>query len=694
MAAVRMTIRRRVFSVFALLLSFQLVLMGRLAWLQLVRGAELSERAFYVRTREVPVEAKRGTVYDRLGRELAISVNVDSVYAVPLEIPADKAPEVARRLAEVLDLDYETLLERLIRRQAFVWIQRKISSDQARQLKELLLPGIGFTQEAQRFYPKGSLASHVLGFAGIDSQGLAGLEYSYDRYVRGQPGKIVIEYDGRGRELPQALHRFYPPTDGYDLVTSLDEYIQHIVEREAERAMEQWQPIRVTVVVMDPRNGQILAMANRPDYDPNRFADYPPEAYRNAAVEAAQPPGSMFKPVTVAAALEEGVVNWNSTFFCGGSIQVPGSRISCWRGGGHGSLDLSGALENSCNVALVQIGLRLGADAFFRHYQALGFGAVTGIDLPGENRGLTVRREDLRPVDLAVMSFGQTLTATPVQLLTAIAAIANGGYLVQPHLGLELRSADGREIIPLTPEPARQVLSPRTAAEVMKAMEATVREGTGRPAYMEGYALAGKTGTAQKVVGGRVSSEHHLAGFAGYGPVPDPRVAVLVVVDEPTGSTFGSQVAAPVFRAIMEDVYRYLEIPVGPDSDRSGAAVVPQLVGMEALAAAGLLESRGLRPVFRDEGPRVADQVPPAGTRLPPGSEVMLRRGGEEQVPGLVTVPTILGKTILDAARVLGEAGLRLEASGSGVAVEQHPEPGVAVRQGTPVRVEFRPPGR
>jgi len=693
-SAARLITRQRVLHVFVLLALFQAVLMGRLTWLQLVRGAELRERAFYVRTREVPVEARRGTIYDRMGRELAISVNVDSVFAVPIEVPPARAPEVASRLAEVLELDYEWTLARLTRREAFVWIKRKVTSAQARALRESRLPGIGFTQEAQRFYPKANLASHVLGFAGIDSQGLAGVEYSYDRYLKGQAGKIVIEYDGRGRELPQAMHRYYPPTEGYDLVLTLDEYVQHVVEREAELAMERWQALRVTIIVMDPRNGEILAMASRPDFDPNRYAAFPQEDWRNPAVSDAHPPGSTFKPLTAAAALEEGVVDWTDRFFCGGSVAVPGDRIACWRQQGHGSLDLSGAIEQSCNVAFVQIGLRLGADAFFRYYQGFGFGSPTGVDLPGEARGLVVAREQLRPIDLAVMAFGQTLTVTPLQLLTALCAVANGGRLVKPHVGMELRSPDGQEVISLGPGPGRQVISAATSHEVVRALRAAVTRGTGRPADIEGYELAGKTGTAQKVIGGRVSSDRHIAAFAGFGPASDPRLACLVVVDEPQGSAFGSQVAAPVFRAIMEDLYRYLEIPVAPGESSTRSVTVPQLIGTEASEAARQLAARGLVAVLQGEGARVTDQVPPAGTQLASGTEVLLRLGAAAESPGLVEVPRVLGRTIVDAARVLTEAGLRLEAAGSGVAMEQYPEPGVFVLTGTAVKVEFRPPSR
>ena len=689
----RQQVPRRIFQVFIMMVICQAVLMARLAWLQVVRGAELAERSLVVGGRASQVEARRGAIFDRMGRELALSVDVDSVYAVPLEISPGSAPEVARSLAEALALDYDEVLNRLQRRQAFVWIKRKINREEAARLRELDLPGIAFTQELQRFYPKGKLAAHLLGFAGIDGQGLEGIEHYYDRYLRGRPGKSSIGFDGRGRGLPQTGQRHHPSTPGHDLVLTIDEYVQHIAEREAERALTRWRALRVTIIIMDPRTGAILAMTSHPSYDPNHFRDYPKTAYRNPGVEFAQPPGSTFKPIVLAAALETGVVNWDDRFYCPGSIAVSGERISCWQRQGHGSIDLSEALQNSCNVAFVQIGNRLGAQRFFEFYRALGFGAPTGIDLPGEARGIAVRQADLRPIDLAVMSFGQTLTVTPLQLLTAISAVANGGRLLQPHIARELRDPGSGEVVLKGTGGGRRVLSADTARALAQAMEATVTQGTGRPAYREGYALAGKTGTAQKVIDGRVSEEHHIATFVGFGPVYDPQVAAVVIVDEPVGSVWGSQVAAPVFRAVMEDLFRYLGIAPASPIERPAMVTVPQLAGLAAEQAARELEILGLVPIWRGDGPLVIDQAPPPGTRSLPGGEVLLKRG-QVMALDLVVVPDVRGRTIREAGLVLNQAGLRLQADGTGIAVEQDPEPGVSVPPDTPIRVGFRPGGR
>ncbi|RJQ11576.1 MAG: PASTA domain-containing protein [Bacillota bacterium] len=694
-------LRRRVFFLLAFCVVFSLVLVGRLAHLQFVRGAELREKAFNVRVRPVPIEARRGVIYDRMGRELAVSVNVDSIFAVPSEV--DDPPATAQRLAEALDLDYEWVLGRLIMNESFVWISRKVSDEVSQVVKMMGLSGIGFTQESRRVYPKGSLAAHVLGFAGIDSQGLGGVEYSYDRQLRGTPGSIVIEYDAIGHQIPQAMHRYFPPTDGQVLVLTIDEVIQSMVERELDQIMLTNQPKHATILVMDPDNGEILALGCRPSFDPNHFADYPEASWRNFAVSDTYHPGSTFKPVTAAAAVEAGVVSWDDHFACGGSIGVEDRRVNCHRRGGHGSLDLTGVIEYSCNVGFVQIGLRLGIPGFYEYWHALGLDSATGIDLPGEAVSLLMPEKDCRPIDLAVMSFGQTLTVTPLELARAMAAICNGGYLVTPHVGKELRSPDGKVAAPLEWPRGQQVLSTETSREVSRAMEAVVRIGTGKAAYMPGYRLAGKTGTSQKTVGGVVSSSAFVSSFCGFGPAEDPEVLILVVVDEPQGAYYGSQVAAPPFGRLMRDIYRYLEIPlvysaeeeeerVERESRAPSEVTVPGVIGRPLGEALALLQEAGLRAEVSGGDGDVAAQTPGPNASVPPGTLVLL-----EVVPGgpsrdLVVVPDVTGRSMAEAALLLEKAGLLLTVEGSGMAAAQNPTAGTAVAPGTAVRVVFEPP--
>ncbi len=699
-----MTLRRRVLLLLAGVFAFGFVLCGRLAYLQFVRGAELREKAFNVRTREVPVEARRGVIYDRMGRELAVSVNVDSIFAVPSEVTDPEG--TAEKLAGALGLDYEWVLGRLTQDEAFVWIKRKVPDDVSQAVRVMKLPGIGFTQESQRVYPKGTLAAHVLGFAGIDSQGLAGVEYSYDKQLRGTRGSIVIEYDAVGHQIPQAMHRYLPPTDGQSLVLTIDEVIQSLVERELDRIVVENQPKHAAILVMDPNNGEILGLGCRPGFDPNRFADYPEDTWRNFAVSDTYHPGSTFKPVTAAAAVEEGVVSWGDHFYCPGSIVVEDRRIHCHRASGHGSLDLTGVIEYSCNVGFVNIGLRLGTEAFYRYWHALGLDSVSGVDLPGEAVSLIMPQKDCRPVDLAVMSFGQTLTVTPLELARAMAAICNGGRLVTPHVGKELRSPDGQVVTPIGWPVGPQVLSNQTSREISRAMEAVVSTGTGKVAYMPGYRLAGKTGTSQKTIGGVVSSSAFVSSFCGFGPAEDPKVLILVVVDEPVGAYYGSQVAAPPFGRLMRDIYRYLEIPLvykageevpgrKRESQAPSEVTVPSVVGRPVGEALALLQAAGLRGEVADgTAGDVALQTPAPGAVVAPGTLVLLEAGAGGPSQNLVVVPDVAGRSMAEAALVLEKAGLHLEVEGTGVARSQNPAAGTSVEAGSTVTVRFEAPSQ
>lgn len=696
------SLRRRLLTVLVFVFLFSVVLCGRLGYLQFVRGAELREKAFNVRTHEVPVEARRGAIYDRMGRELAVSINVDSIFAVPSEVT--DAPGTARKLADTLGLDYDWLLGRLTQKEAFVWIKRKAPDDVSQAAKVLGLPGIGFTQESQRVYPKLELAAQVLGFAGIDSQGLAGVEYSYDKQLRGTPGSIVIEYDALGHQIPQAMHRYIAPTDGQGLVLTIDEVIQSLVERELDVIAAENRPKHAAIIVMDPDTGEILGLGCRPTFDPNRFAAYPESSWRNFAVSDTYHPGSTFKPVTAAAALDEGAVSADDHFYCGGSLVVEDRTIHCHRAGGHGSLSFYGVIEFSCNVGFMQIGLRLGADGFYKYWHAFGLDSLTGVDLPGEAASLITPRKDVRPVDLAVMSFGQTLTVTPMELIRAMAAICNGGYLVTPHVAKEFRSLDGEVVTPIEWPQGQQVISAATSREVSKGMEAVVTTGTGKVAYMPGYRLAGKTGTSQKTVGGAVSSSAFVSSFCGFGPAEDPRVIILVVVDEPQGAYFGSQVAAPPFGRLMRDIYRYLEIPLvfedgkqsGPDRDRSAPSelTVPGVVGLPVGEALARLQAAGLRAeVTGEELGTVASQTPGADAKVPPGTLVLLEGAGSASSGNLAGVPNVSGRTVAEAAMLLEAAGLHLVIEGTGLAVSQDPPAETSVPAGTPVTVRFQAPG-
>lgn len=668
------------------------VLLGRLVYVQFIWAEELGKKALDMRMQDIPIQPRRGVIYDRNGHELAFSIDVESVYAIPAQV---KDPErTARVLSEILGMKYERVLNSLTRTSAFEWIKRKIPDDVARKIKEQKLRGIGFTQESMRVWPKGSLLANVLGIVGIDNVGLEGLEYEYDRVLKGVPGKFTVEVDAIGETLPQSERGYIPPVQGKNLVLTVDEVIQFIAERELDKAIQKSHAAGGVVIAMDPRNGEILAMAMRPTYDPNQYDRYPTENRRIRAITDSFPPGSTFKPITAAAALESGAVSPKDTFFCGGSIKVGQETLTCWVPEGHGSQTFYEVIQNSCNVGFIQIGLRTGIDAFYKYLDLFGITSTTGIDLPGEVKGIIVPKDEAKPIDLAVMSFGQTLQMTPIQIITAISAIANGGYMVVPHLVKEITDVDG-DILEVRPSgPVRQIISSKTAKELRAALEQVVAKGTGRQAYVPGYRLAGKTGTSNKVIGGKIAPGKYIASFVGFAPANDPRLALLVMIDEPKGAYYGGQVAAPVFSAVMRDVLRYLEVPPQEEpepGEGKDMCIVPALVGKDVVAAQAELRKIGLLGTQEGRGMTVTEQFPVEGAKVPKDTTVILYT--EDKInssENKVEVPSLIGLGLTQARLRLSQVGLSLSAQGSGFCVSQDPKEGSLVPKGTMVKATFR----
>lgn len=681
---------------------FLLVL--RLAWLQLVRGTWYQQQALRNRIREVVVEPKRGVIYDRKGNELAVSISADAVYGIPAEVKqSGKAAWIARKVAEILNMKESEVYERLTRNQHSVWVKFKVEPEQARALRRLRLPGIGIVPKPQRFYPKKNLAAHVLGIAGDYNQGLEGIEVAYDRELSGIPGRLLVEYDAAGREIPESTHKFIEPEQGLNLVLTIDQTIQYFAERELEKVVRERRPKSATIIVMDPRTGEILALANRPDFDPNEYHKYPAQARRNIAISNSYEPGSTFKVVTLAAALEEGLVSRNDRFFDPGYIKVGDRIMHCWLPGGHGSESLAEVVQNSCNPGFISIGLRVGTEKFYKYIKAFGFGQPLGIDLPGEAAGILMPQKNVKQVDLASMSIGQANAVTPLQLISAFAAIANGGKLMRPHLVKELRNSKGEVVKRFQPQVIRQVISAETAREMQDLLEKVVSNGTGRNAYIEGYSVAGKTGTAQKPApGGGYSQTDYVASFVGFAPVDDPRLAVLVVVDTPQGYPYyGGTVAAPIFREVVRDSLRYLGVPFRYQSKEPAPgeemAVVPPVVNLPVEEAERVLNEAGLEGVRVGQGNLVYRQVPVDGVKMKKGSRVLLDLEQPPQDSGQeLVVPDLKGKSLREAAELLGMMNLVLVFEGepfpTGIAEEQEPPAGVKVPPGSRVRVRFRPP--
>lgn len=692
-SATHVTIRKRV-TIFFLFVSVIMIGLGcRLMYLQFYRSGWLTENAIDQRIRDIPVEAKRGIIYDRIGREMAVSISTESVYAIPAEIR--NADETAAKLAAILALDADKLAPKLKKRQAFTWIKRKIDDDTAREVKKLNLPGIGLTQEGRRYYPHDNLGAHVLGFTGIDSQGLDGVEMTFDQYLRGRPGSIVVEYDARGREIPYASHRFVPPTDGNNVYLTIDLVIQQIIERELEKVMQETQAKAATIIVMQPKTGEILALANRPDYNPNKFAEYPSKLWRNVAVSNAYEPGSTFKILTTTAVLGDKVVKLDERFFDPGGIEVQGRTIHCWKHGGHGSQSFREVVENSCNTGFVTVGLRLGKDPFYKYLEDFGLGKLTGIDLPGESKGIMIDQTKATPINIATMSMGQSIAVTPIQLVNAVSTVANNGQRTRPQIVREIRNKNNEIIRGFQSDVQNQVVDPAIAQQVKDVLESVVANGTGRNAFIEGYRIAGKTGTAQKVGAGGYVPGKYVASFAGFAPADDPQVAMLVVIDEPVGLYYGGQIAAPVFGAVMKDILQYLKVtPNLIDSTKGDVqaehVAVPNLINLLVPDAIKELQKFNLNARVEETGERIADQIPKPGSRLPQGSNVLLYTLTPRYESGQITVPDCQGRSLSESSEILAEVGLTIKPVGQGkVAVKQDPIPGSKVVPGTTITIFF-----
>ncbi|WP_148134302.1 stage V sporulation protein D [Candidatus Formimonas warabiya] len=699
--------RRRIACLFFGAIAVFFLLLLRLAYLQFALGSELQLKAEQLRMREIPIAAKRGTIYDRNHKKLAVSVSADSVYALPPEVKySGKEEDIAKQLSPILGIPQDQILKKITAARSFEWLQRKVDFAKAQKIKQLDLPGIKVVEESQRFYPKDTLASHVLGFAGVDNQGLEGIEITRDAELKGVPGNIVIEYDAKGRELPGAVHKYNPPVDGNSLVLTIDETIQYFAERELDKAMNgPSKPKSATIIVMQPKTGEILALANRPTYDSNNYAKFDPQTWRNIAVSNTYEPGSTFKIITTAAALEEGVVKPDDRFYDPGYIVVGDRRIRCWRYyNPHGSESFREVIQNSCNPGFVEVGLRLEnkeKGIFYKYIKAFGIGATTSLGLPGEAPGIMIPEKDLKPINIATISIGQSIAVTPLQIITAASAVANGGVLMEPQIVREVVDANNKVIKGFQPKPVRRVISEQTAQVERELLEGVVSQGTGRNGYVPGYRVGGKTGTAQKPGPGGYQQGKYVASFLGMAPVNDPQLVVLVILDEPQGYPYqGGQIAAPVFKAVMEDSLRYLGVvaqyaPGEEDAQGPEATVkmvtVPEVINLSAEEATKVLKLEGLKVEIKGTGKVVTEQTPAGLAKVKEGSTVLLRLGTADKslIPGTVTVPDLTGKRIREVADLLGAMGLKLDPEGRGAVVRQEPIPGSKIKAGDAVKVYF-----
>jgi cell division protein FtsI (penicillin-binding protein 3) len=546
-------------------------LVARLVWLQVTRHEHYARKAAAQHQRVLDLEPPRGTIYDARGRVLAVSVEVDSVFAEPSRV-VDRAA-TARQLARVLGLDAAELEQRLGQERDFVFVARKLDPPQASAVRELELPGIHFLRESKRYYPLRDLAAQVLGFVGTDHKGLAGLEAHYDRVVAGRPGRRTVLRDAHRRTLLSHRLSYVEAEPGADLHLTLDAVVQHVVERELAVAVAKHHARGGTAVVLDPRTGAVLALASVPSYDPNRFRDAAPARWRVPAVTDAFEPGSTFKLVTASAVLAHGVLTLDDVLDCEmGGITLAGVLIRDHHA--FGRLTVRQVLAKSSNVGTIKLALQLGEVRLFEAVRAFGFGERTGVDLPGESPGIVRPLRSWSALSKAYVSFGQEVSVTPLQLARAVAAVANGGRLRRPYVVARMTGEEGEEDL-AGPFDQGQAIPPGVAAQLADVLATVVAEGTGRQAAVEGYPVAGKTGTAQKVVGGRYSHRHFVASFVGFAPVGEPRLVGVVALDEPWPLYHGGQAAAPVFAAIARQVLPYWGVPAEQAPPRRVEPVPP-----------------------------------------------------------------------------------------------------------------------
>lgn len=632
-------IRIRLFGVLFVVVFFAIA--GRAYFLQVVQAPQLQDRADQQRQRVVELAPQRGSILDRNGDPLAVSLDTQSLFADPVLV---KEPQkVAEQLAGLLKMKKTALIELLTEKKRFVWIKRKLDPEVAKKVRKLRIAGFQFVPEHKRFYPQATVGAHVVGFTGLDPKGLEGIELEYDQLLQGEPGRLISQCDARGRGMATAEQLIQGGVPGHSLQLTLDRSLQYIAEKELARVIKETKALSGTVVMLEPASGKVLAMASQPDYNPNLPGKSKISSRRNRAVTDMFEPGSTFKPFLLSGVLEEKIVRPNQKTYCeNGRYEVGGKIIRDTRR--HGKLTLQEMLKFSSNIGFAKLGKALEREKFYSYLTDFGFGKPTGLDLPGESPGLLREPSRWFEIDLAAISFGQGLTVTPIQIASAMGAIANGGLLMEPYLVERVIDADGRTVQRTLPQVKRRVISEHTAKQVREMM-VTVTEpgGTGTRAALPGYRVGGKTGTAQKVdpVTGGYSIDKRVSSFIGFVPADQPSLVISVVVNEPEGKGYGGVVAAPVFARIAEQSLNHLNIlPKG-----SVAAMDVAQVDNEPLP--------DLAPLLPDTEP----------------------------IDGLV-MPDFRGMSYRQVLRSMGEKQLNLKLSGSGQVVEQSPAPGKAIRYG------------
>lgn len=729
--AQRLRQRTAILILLILVLGFGAAVL-RLTYLTTVQSSELQESAVDLQLADTTVSAKRGTIYDANGNVLAESASVWQVVMSPVNFKNDKQRQAAAKgLSEIFDLEYNDVLDDTKQQSHYVVVKRRIESDEREKVLELIdtlkkdysCSGvIQLLDDYKRYYPKNSLASSVIGFTGSDDQGLEGIEYEYDSYLSGTPGRIITAQNARGTDMPFRYEQNVESEDGNNVYLTIDETIQSICEKYMQKGVEDNNVLNKGVcIAMDVNTGAILAMVTTDGYDLNnpyelsakdkkkikstskkKQAEAESAAlsnmWRNKAVADTYMPGSVFKMCVASAALEENLVNEKTSFTCTGSISVEGETIHCSNISGHGTQNFVEVISNSCNPAFIQIGQMLGAGKFRQYYQGFGFSDKTGIDLPGEAEDSFWKEGKMGGVDLAVASFGQNFSITPIQMITACAAVSNGGYVVQPHVVSKITDSKGNVIKTVDKKVKRQVISDDTSKKMNEYLEYNTERQGAAAGYISGYKVAGKTGTTEKKGVTKFESsfsEDYISSFCGYAPADDPQIAMLVFFDTPDGDAYyGSQVSSPVFINIMSEVLPYLDVKTSYTDEELGYvdASAGDYTGVSVDEAKTAVEADGFTATVKGNGSTVISQIPTVSSGLQKGGSIVLYTDSDSQSE-TVSVPSLIGLSPDEVNDVASDYGLNVSFSGattsSGTSSSQNVEAGTSVSPGTVITVSF-----
>lgn len=626
-------IHTRIKIVFIIIVCLLFLIVAKVFYIQVIQYKKLNRLAASLWSRNLPIEANRGKIYDTNGVVLADNKTTTSLVLVPNQIK-DKE-DTARKISKILNVRYKDMLEHVNKKTSIERVHpegRRLSYEIADQINNLKLDGVYLVKESQRYYPYDSMMSHTLGFVGIDNQGLSGLELMYDRYLTGEYGAIKYLSDAKGNKL-ELTENYEKPQDGINMTLTINYELQAVIERELNNAVHKYNPDQALAIAMNPKTGEILAISSRPNFSPSNYKNYTTEEInRNLPIWATYEPGSTFKIITLTTALEENLVDLNKdTFDDGGSVRVENARIKCWKAGGHGHQTFLQVVENSCNPGFVALGQRIQKDKLFEYIHKFGFGKKTGIDLNGESSGILFSLDQVGPVELATTSFGQGVSVTPIQQITAVSAAINGGYLNKPYIVKSLNEPETNTVVKQNKkQTVRKVISNSTSKQVRTTLESVVTNGTGRPAFIDGYRVGGKTGTAQKVKDGMYMVGNYIVSFIGFMPANDPEIIVYVAVDNAKGITqYGGTIAAPIVRNILKDSIDILNIkkPNGASEKNYNFndkkyITVPNVVNKNLEDA--MKELKDFKVEYTGTGKKVTYQSPSAKQRIYEGETIRL----------------------------------------------------------------------